>query len=101
MTNFSLSVVSILGLLQILGSLGYFAVSITQITTAARSRHWVDLVLRILQVFFAPISLFVSGAILIFYSWKFDPLMQLQQLLLNGLIVYVIFLDLKILKRPT
>ncbi|ASC71310.1 Ycf66-like protein [Halomicronema hongdechloris C2206] len=86
---------SILGLLQALGSLGYFAVSIAQITTALRSRRLTEPVLRILQLIFAPLILLLSGGILFFNGWRLDPILQFQQLLLSILIGYLILLDLQ------
>ncbi len=90
---------SILGVLHILGSVAYFVVSIVQITVAARSRQPANTVLRILQLIFAPLILLLSGFILFFQGWRQDPILQFQQLLMNILIGYLIFLDLKTSNR--
>ena len=101
MVNVGLNWISIVGFLQVLGSLGYFVVSINQITTASRSRQSLELAFRILQLIFAPFILLFSGSILLFQGWRLEPVLQFQQLLLNILIGYLVLLDLKILKQTT
>lgn len=95
MVNIGLNLGSIFGLLQILVSLGYFAVSIAQITGAVRSQRNNDIVLRTLQLIFAPSILLLSGGILFFQGWRLEPILQSQQLLMTTLISYLIFLDLR------
>lgn len=94
MVNFALFPGFLLGLLLILGSLIYFAISIAQIT-AARSQRNADITLRIIQLIFAPTLLLVSGCILFLHGWRLDPILQFQQFLMNILIGYLIFLDLR------
>ncbi|MEX0269251.1 Ycf66 family protein [Leptolyngbyaceae cyanobacterium UHCC 1019] len=94
MVNIGLNLGSILGLLQILIALGYLAVSIAQIASAIGSQRNTDILLRVLQLIFAPIILFLCGAILFLQGWRLDPILQFQQLLLSFLISYLILLDL-------
>ncbi|PZV05399.1 MAG: hypothetical protein DCF22_24690 [Leptolyngbya sp.] len=101
MVNVGLNLVSIAGLLQILASLGYLAVSIAQIANAIRAQRNADILLRILQMIVAPLILFLSGAILLLQGWRLDPILQFQQLLINILIGYLIFLDLSRSNRNT
>lgn len=86
----------VLGLLQILGSIGYLVVSVLQIIEATRPPYRRNPILfRILQVLFAPVTLFTSGTILIFQGWQLDLSFQFQQFLISILLVYLIFLDLQ------
>jgi small-conductance mechanosensitive channel len=91
---------AILGFLLILGALGYVAVSIAQITFAARAGQGSDIVLRIFQLVFAPLILLLSGAILFFQGWRQDPVLQFKDFLMTVLISYLILLDLKRSGRP-
>jgi len=86
---------SILGLLHVLGSLGYCAVSFAQIVAAVRSQRGTDMVLRSLQLIFAPVLLLQSGGILFFHGWRMDPILQFQESSMSILIAYLILLDLK------
>ncbi len=84
---------SLLGFLQIVSAIAYFAVSINQATVAVRSGR--DRTTRIIQSVFAPLILLLSGAILFFQGWRLDPLLQFQQYTMSILIVYLVFLDLR------
>lgn len=95
MLNIGLSLSTILGFLLILGSLGYFAVSMAQIIVAVRSQRDADTVLRIFQLIFAPFILLLSGLILLFQGWRLDPILLFQEFLMSLLIGYLILLDLK------
>ena len=95
MLNIGLSLSTILGFLLILGSLGYFAVSMAQIIVAVRSQRDADTALRIFQLIFAPFILLLSGLILLFQGWRLDPILLFQEFLMSLLIGYLILLDLK------
>jgi hypothetical protein len=94
MVNIGLNLGSLLGLLQVLGSLAYFVVSIGQITAAVRSRRDTDIALRIFQFIFAPVMLLLSGGILFLQGWRLDPILQFQQFLMSMVIGYLVLLDL-------
>lgn len=94
MVNIGLHLGSVFGLLQILIALGYLAVSIAQIADAIRVQRNTDILLRVIQLIFAPLILFLSGALLFLQGWRLDPILQFQQLLLTFLIGYLILLDL-------
>ena len=78
--NFGTSFSSYLGLLQMIGALGYYFT-----LSVAQRPHRI----------FAPFILLLSGGILFFHGWRLDPVLQLQQLSTSILIGYLIFLDLK------
>jgi hypothetical protein len=103
MVNVGLDLGSILGLLQILGCLGYFVLSISQIIFSVRSQRDTELVLRMVQLIFAPFIcyLLLSGVILFFDGWRLDPFLLFQEFLMSILIGYLIFLDWKRLSRTT
>ena len=86
---------SILGLVIILGSIGYFAVSISQVIVTGRSKPASQITLRILQLIAGPTILFLSGIILLFQGWRQDPSLLFKDFLMSILIGYLILLDLK------
>lgn len=89
--NFS----SLLGLIQVLASLGYLAISIAQFAQPAKSRKKNKLIFHILQLIFIPLILFLSGIILLFQGWRLDPVLLFQQLMMMIVVSYFIFLDIK------
>jgi hypothetical protein len=95
MVNVGLNFSSVLGLLQILIALVYFALSISQIVIAIRLRRDTDLVFRIIQLILAPLMLSLSGFILFFQGWRLDPILLFQQLLMNILLVFHILIYFK------
>jgi hypothetical protein len=86
---------SVIGLLQVLGALAYFMVSITQIIAALRERQSSTVVPRFIQLIFVPLMLLMSGIILFFNGWRLDPILQFQQLLLGILIGHLVLQDLR------
>ena len=83
---------SLIGLIHFAASVGYFAISIAQITKVDKRKSF-ELPCRILQLIFIPIFLLISGIILLFQGWRLDPILQLQQLLMLILTSYLLFLD--------
>ncbi|MBL1179147.1 Ycf66 family protein [Pantanalinema sp. GBBB05] len=79
----------IFGWLQILGAVVYFAMF------AIKLRRSTDIALRIFQLIFAPLILFLIGGILIIFGWRLDPTMQFREVLVNVLIIYLILLNVK------
>ncbi len=94
MVNFGLSISGLIGLVQILGGLGYFALSVGQVVVAARSTTAGNIAVRLLQLMLGPSILFLSGVIVSIQGWRLDPILQFQNLLLTVLVFYLIVRDL-------
>jgi hypothetical protein len=101
MVNVGFSLASILGLLQILCSVVYLALSISHIITAVRSRQYTKLVFPILQLIFGPFIFVLSGVILFFQGWRLDPILLFQQFLMNILLAYYIYQDFNKSRRTS
>jgi type III secretory pathway component EscS len=84
-----------LGVLLIIGSLIYFAVSFQQAIVDRGSNS------RVIQLSFGPLILFVSGIILLFQGWRQDPILTFKDLLMSTLMGYLVFMDLKRSNRTT
>ena len=50
----------------------------------------------IIQLVIIPIFLLLSGFILIFQGWRFDPILQFQQLILSFLVILLSLKDILI-----
>jgi hypothetical protein len=80
MVNFSLTPITLLALLDIVGSLFYLCLSIGSIIEGVRrSTSPVNTILKVLDMVFCPIFLLLSGVILCIGGWRLDPFLQLQQ----------------------
>jgi hypothetical protein len=90
-----MSLITIIGLLHILGAVGYFALSIGQIIVIVRSGNAYEIAFRVLKLIFVPLILFLSGRILIMNGWRLDPVLSTQVLLMTVLVAYFIFRELK------
>ena len=115
MANLGSSLTNILGILQMIGALGYFTLPIAQINFGTSFATYLGflqiigalgyyLALPVAQRshrVFAPFILLLSGGILFFNGWRLDPVLQFQQLSMSILISYLIFLDLKKSTRST
>lgn len=88
-----LSFASLIGWLQVLGAIGYFAISVGQIIATSQAQRQSEQGFRIMQTIVVPPLLLLSGVVLIFNGWRLDPLLQFQALLITGLIGYLIFMD--------
>jgi Ycf66 protein N-terminus len=93
--NVAFGWVSLLGIAQILGALGYLALSIGQIIAAMRSNNANNIALRVLQLLLGPLILLISGMILVFSGWRLDPILQFQEFSLTILIAYLIVQDIR------
>ena len=90
-----LNLSSVVGLIHVLGALGYLIVSIKQLIVTARSNCSDDITLRIIKLVFGPLILLISGVILMINGWRLDPTFQLKEVLISMLIGYLLFSDLK------
>ncbi len=88
--NFS----SLLGLIQVLGSLGYFVISIAQLAKPGKSRKKIELIFRIFQLIFIPLMLLLSGIIILFQGWRLDPALLFQDFLMMIIVSYFVCLDI-------
>ena len=95
MVNIGLNLSSIIGLIHVLGALGYLIVSINQVIVATRSNRSDGMTLRIVKLVFGPLILLISGVILFFDGWRLDPTFLLKEVLMSMLIGYLLFSDLK------
>ena len=87
MVNFGFTSTTILGLLDLIGSIGYFILTIGSILDGVRrSTSALNLILKVYELLVCPIALFLSGVILIFNGWRLDPILQFQQLLFHLII---------------
>ena len=95
MVTFGLNISGLIGLVQILGGLGYFALSVGQVVVAAKSTTASNIAVRLLQLMLGPFILFLSGVIVSIQGWRLEPILQFQNLLLTLLVFYLIVRDLK------
>lgn len=96
MVNFGVNIASLIGLLNCLFALFYFGLSIAQLIVSIRqSGSTIDLAMRLPQILIAPSCLLVSGLILFFQGWRYDPIMQFGLLLTEFLLVYYIVRDIR------
>ncbi|WP_019508884.1 Ycf66 family protein [Pleurocapsa sp. PCC 7319] len=88
MVNFGLNFISVVGLFDVLGGIGYFILIITQVLESVRkSNSSLYIILKVLELLFCPIALLLSGGILIFNGWRLDPILQFQQLLFHLIVI--------------
>ena len=101
MVNYGLNIASLIGLLNCLFALFYFGLSIAQLIVSIRqSGSTINIAMRITQILIAPICLLLSGFILIFQGWRYDPIMQFNLLLTEFLLVYYIVRDIRSMNNP-
>ncbi|MGL5807889.1 MAG: Ycf66 family protein [Xenococcaceae cyanobacterium] len=85
----------LLGLLNILGAVAYLIILIAQIANTVRtSGNSINIIIKILELIYCPLALFLSGIILIFAGWRLDPILQFQQLLLEILVAFLVIKDI-------
>ena len=81
MVNFSFTLTTLLGLLDIVGAVYYLCLTIGSITQGVRrSTSPLNTILKVWELLVCPIALFLSGVILFFNGWRLDPILQFQQL---------------------
>ena len=84
MVNFGINAMSLLGLLDILGSIAYLILAIAQISKGVyNSTSTVNTALQLLELLGSPLALFLGGIILLFNGWRLDPILQFQQFLFH------------------
>lgn len=89
MVNFQFNLASISGMILAVGGASLYAV-----------RSFRPQIARDTDIFFSAVGL-LCGLILIFYGWRFDPIMQFGQVLLTGAAVYFVFENLRLRQIST
>ncbi|MEP0916530.1 hypothetical protein NC981_06850 [Leptolyngbya sp. DQ-M1] len=89
MVNFQFNLASISGIILAVGGTALYAV-----------RSFRPQIARDTDIFFSAVGL-LCGLILIFYGWRFDPIMQFGQVLLTGAAVYFVFENLRLRQIST
>ncbi len=89
MVNFQFNLASISGIILAVGGASLYAV-----------RSFRPQIARDTDIFFSAVGL-LCGLILIFYGWRFDPIMQFGQVLLTGASVYFVFENLRLRQIST
>ncbi|HEY9609060.1 hypothetical protein [Allocoleopsis sp.] len=98
MVNFGLNSASVLGLLDIILAIAYFAVSIAIPVATGRELGGIGIFLYIIQAFIAPIVLLFVGFLFIFHGWRLDPILQFGCFLFHLLLIYLGVKDIILFK---
>lgn len=100
MVNFGFNAASLIGVISCLFAIFYFVLTIALlIVTLRQSGSVINIATRIIQLLIAPFCLFLSGFILTFQGWRYDPLMQFGTLLNELLLFYYMIKDIKSMNR--
>ena len=92
--NFGINISSLLGLLNIAVAIVYFILTITKIIQVIRrSASAFYITTKILELVWCPLALLISGVILLFNGWRLDPILQLQQILLESVVIFLFTKD--------
>lgn len=89
MVNFQFNLASISGIVLAVGGASLYAV-----------RSFRPQLARDTDIFFSAVGL-LCGLILIFYGWRFDPVMQFGQVLLTAAAIYFVFENLRLRQIST
>jgi hypothetical protein len=89
MVNFQFNLASISGIILAVGGAGLYAI-----------RSFRPELSRDSDIFFSAVGL-LCGLILIFYGWRFDPIMQFGQVLLTGASIFFVLENLRLRKVST
>lgn len=89
MVNFQFNLASVAGIVLMVGGAALYAV-----------RSWRPELSRDHDIFFSAVGL-LCGLILIFYGWRFDPIMQFGQVMLTGSSFFFVFENLRLRRVAT
>ncbi|MGV0027702.1 Ycf66 family protein [Phormidesmis priestleyi] len=89
MVNFQFNLASVSGILLAVGGAALYAVRSTRPELSRDS-----------DIFFSAVGL-LCGLILIFYGWRFDPIMQFGQVMLTGTSIFFVVENLRLRKVST
>ncbi len=95
MVNFQFNLVTLSGLLSVFLAFFYLAASV--IVPVAMGRDFLGvggIAIYIAQALIAPLSLFLSGLVAIFYGWRYDPVMQAGHVMLFVLVILLLIKDI-------
>jgi hypothetical protein len=92
--NIGINISSLFGLIYFLTGIAYFIFLI--VFLSANSRRMADWLLPvfIMQIFFIPLLLIISGGILFFQGWRLDPVLQFGQFLSFIVIILLLIKDI-------
>ncbi len=93
------NVVTLLGTLDMLGTIGLLAAAIGLTLASLQQRQPTLAVIYILSGIVSPILLFLVGAILSFQGWRVDPVVGFAILLLHLIVVLGIVKDIILITR--
>lgn len=100
MVNFSFTFTTLLGFLDIVSAVFYLCLTIGSIIEGVRrSTSPINTILKVLEMVFCPIFLFLSGIILCLGGWRLDPFLQLQQLFFHIIVGVALARETKNLVR--
>ncbi len=94
--NFGANSASLLGLIYVVYAMFYLVLIVVLLFKRARRLGYWALVAYLIQLIIVPIIMFSCGLILTFQGWRLDPIFQLTQVLLAGLIIYLSLKDIVI-----
>jgi len=92
--NIGINPASKTGIIQIVLSLFFLIFSVIQLLRNRNRATSFNLAFYLIQLVVVPIILGFSGFILVFQGWRLDPILQIQQLLLSLLIVFLLLKDI-------
>ena len=85
-----INISTLIGFVHLIIALIYLRKSVTKLMLVIRnSGTFTEITSQILQVLILPIILFLSGGILLVQGWRLYPLFVFQQLLITGLLIYL------------
>lgn len=94
--NIGINIASLLGFIQIIFGLFYLIFAIIKLIQTRSRLSNSTTVFYIIQLILLPPLLLLSGIILVFQGWRFEPILQFQQLVLSALIFYLSLKDIVI-----
>lgn len=106
MVNFGINNAIILGLLDFVGAIVYFILTIARIIdvvkqTASPLNAVFKTIFKVCELLLYSIVLFSSGVILISNGWRLDPLLVFQQYLIHLILLVAFWREINQLIRPS